>query len=509
MWSGKPDNGTLTMTSERIPAMASGDWPYSSAGTDANGDLCILSSIGGEKPVGLFKWACYNPSDSKWISQTSHLDYRFAYTYVIPKPDGQLSLVSTRDVLWSALGYKQPANAFDYVFNAFGYWRTNDVASEPIQQLSFAEEVPTELYPAVLLSAQLDAYLDTKDRMHILYTLVGSSTGGDRTARHRIIAPDGTTILDEELPKEAGGLVRIFQDKNERFYLLGESGLLYPMDEEGMQLDTPIKLDFGRYQVEYSGFGLSVPRTGTPLSNVMDVVFPSSNGMAWIYFQLDFSGETANSDAQSTQSSVLDNATPSVDSFQTMLDNAQVLFEADLSNPAMPGWEWSDETHSVVTTDSGTLIFNKEPSGGTQIRSQYGLKKNEACLALFQYTGNSDLTFQAVSGNWRDSTWRVWGISGLGTEAFSQLEQIYNSALFGLKKIPEHWYYNLLWVKGETTFVTRVWDKDDPQVYKEKQLNMIDASNWADGRVWNCHISVISGLLEMGSYQELRFNQIP
>ena len=192
-----------------------------------------------------------------------------------------------------------------------------------------------------------------------------------------------------------------------------------------------------------------------------------------------------------------------------MLDNAQVLFEADLSNPAMPGWEWWDETHSVVTTDSGTLIFNKEPSGGTQILSQYGLKKNEACLALFQYTGNSDLTFQAVSGNWWDSTWRVWGISGLGTEAFSQLEQIYNSASFGLKKISEHWYYNLLWVKGETTFVTRVWDKDDPQVYKEKQLNMIDASNWADGRVWNCHISVNSGLLEMGSYQELRFNQTP
>ena len=108
IWSGKPDNGTLTMTTEKIPNVASGDWPYSSAGTDENGDLCILSSVGGEAPVGWFKWACYIPSKSEWISQASKLDYRFAYTYVLPKPGGQLSLVSTRDVLWSALGYKQP-----------------------------------------------------------------------------------------------------------------------------------------------------------------------------------------------------------------------------------------------------------------------------------------------------------------------------------------------------------------------------------------------------------------
>jgi hypothetical protein len=508
MWSGKPNNGTLTMTTEKIPDVASGNWPYSSAGTNANGDLCILSSVGGEKPVGWFKWACYIPSQSQWISQTSQLDYRFAYTYVLPKPDGQLSLVSTRDVLWSALGYKQPANAFDYVFNAFGYWRTSDIVSEPIQMLSFAEEVPTEQYPSVLLSAQLDAYLDTKDRMHILYTLTGPSTGGNRTVRHRIISSDGTTVVDEELPREAGGLVRIFQDKNERFYLLCESGLLYPMDEEGIKLDRPIKLDFGRYQVEYSGFGLSVPRTGTPLSNVIDVVFPSSNGAAWIYFQLDFSSETNTADVPPVQSSVQENTTPSANPFQTMLDNAQVLFTADLSNPAMPGWEWWDDKHSAVTTERGTLIFNQNLSDGTQIHSQYGLRENEACLALFQYTGNSEFAFQAVSGNWWDSTWRTWGIGGAGTQIFYQLGQKNSSEAFGMFKVPDHWYYNLLWVKDSTTFVAAMWDRDNPKVYLETQLKMSDTSNW-DNRVWNCHLFVESGALEMGSYQELRFNQTP
>lgn len=508
MWSGKSNNGTLTMTAEKIPDLASGNWPYSSAGTDASGDLCVLSSLGGDTAIGWFKWACYIPSESKWISQASKLDYRFAYTYVFPRLDRQLALVSTRDVLWSALGYKQPANAFDYVFNAFGYWSTNDITSTPIQLLSSAQEEPTEQYPAVLLSAQLDAYLDTTDRMHILYTLLGPSTTGNRTVRHRIISPDGTVVVDQEIPEEAGGLVRIFQDKKERFYLLCESGLLYPMDEEGIKLARPIQLDFGRYQVEYSGFGLSVPRTGTQLSNVIDVVFPSSNGAAWVYFQLNFSSGITNSDATPTQSLVPENETPTVRSFEIMLENALVLFTADLGNPAMPGWDWWDDKHAAVPTDGGTLIFNPNQSDGAQIHSQYGLKENEACLALFRYDDNSDFTISAVSGDWRDSTWRVWGIGGAGRQTYYQSGQSYVSEPLGFYRLPGHWYYNLLWVKAPTTFAARVWDRDNPQVYVERQFQMSDVPNWGN-RVWNCHLLVESGALEMESYQELRFNQMP
>ena len=58
-------------------------------------------------------------------------------------------------------------------------------------------------------------------------------------------------------------------------------------NDMGVNLRAPIMLDTGGYQVEYSGFGISVPRTGTPLSNVLDVGFPSDNGAKWIYFRLD------------------------------------------------------------------------------------------------------------------------------------------------------------------------------------------------------------------------------
>ena len=511
MWSGKPENGTLLLEPETIPNVATGDWPYSSAGTDANGDLCAISSEGGWEPIGWFKWACYIPEKGKWITQSNKFDARFAYTYVFPKSDGQLSLVSTRDVEWGVLGYKQPENTFDYVFNAFGYWRTNDIASTPIEILSFAEEVPTEKYPNVFLNAQLDAYLDTNDRMHILYTQMGSSTAGEWTVRHRIVSSDGITLNDEELPQEAGSYVRIFQNKREDFYLLGSSGLLYPMDAEGIKLEDPIMLDFGRYQVAYSGFGLSVPRTGTPLSDVMDVVFPSSNGAAWVYFQLDFSGLEEDSTVQVAPSAVPQDGTSSTGSFQTLLDNAYVLFNADLGNTAMPGWDWWDDKHSVVTTESGTLIFSENKTDGAQIHSQYGLHENEACLMLYRYSGDPDFIFAAVSGNWWDSTWRGWGINE-GTDKKLQANysqgQSSNYYSLGLQGVPDRWYYLLLWVKDSTNFFVRVWEKDNPLAFGERQFDMSDTSNWSD-RVWNCHLLINSGALEIGSYQELRLNHMP
>ena len=290
IWSGKPQNGSISMSDEIIPNMPQGDWPYSSAGIDASGNLCVLASNGGEQAGGEFYWSCYLTATQHWVSHTSSLDYRYCYTYVFPSPGGELSLVSTRDVRWSALGYQQPAGAFDYAFNAFGYWRTNNILADSIEQINYAEETPTELFPNAFLNAQMDAYLDTQGHMHILYWQMGETTNGASKSMHRIVSDTGEVLFDEEIPEEAGYFSRIFQDKQEQFYLLGSSGVLYPMDQNGEKVKAPIQLNLEGHEVEYSGFGLSVPRTGTPLSNTIDVVFPSGNETQWLYFQLNFSG---------------------------------------------------------------------------------------------------------------------------------------------------------------------------------------------------------------------------
>lgn len=158
--------------------------PYGSAGINANGDLCCLAlaSNGGDGPGGEFFGHAVCKPPAKWISQTSTLDYRYCYTYVFPQADNKLTLVSTRDARWSALGYTQPADAFDYVFNAFGVWQTADLQAQPLERVSFVEEVPTAEYPNAFLTRQMDAYVDLKGRTHILYWQQGASTNGASTS---------------------------------------------------------------------------------------------------------------------------------------------------------------------------------------------------------------------------------------------------------------------------------------------------------------------------------------
>ena len=145
LWSGKPSNGTITMQVSSIPGVASGFWPYNSAGIDHLGNLCVLTS-GGEQP-GEFRWACYLPAQTQWISGTIQTDYRYCYTYVFPHPNRGLSLVATRDVLWETLGYAKPAGEFDYVFNAFRYWHTDDISTTPIQERTFLKKYQQHNFP--------------------------------------------------------------------------------------------------------------------------------------------------------------------------------------------------------------------------------------------------------------------------------------------------------------------------------------------------------------------------
>ena len=289
LWAGKPENGSVVMKESRIPMQLAGYWPYNSAGIYANGELCVVSSEGGEQPGGRFYISCYLPISKTWKTLTINTDYRFCYTYVFPGIGGDFSLVSNRDVRWSALGYQQPAGSFDYVFNAFGLWHTGDFLKDPLNRVFSIEQKPENLGDYVYLDAQQDAYADISGIIHIIYAIQDKGPAGTTNInRQAILSPDGKVLEDIMLPGGVGDFSRIFQDQEGDFFLLSSSGWLFPMGKDGSDPGFPIQLDLGGNQVEYSGFGVSVPRTGTPLSDVMDVVFPSGNGAKWIYFQLNF-----------------------------------------------------------------------------------------------------------------------------------------------------------------------------------------------------------------------------
>ena len=135
------------------------------------------------------------------------------------------------------------------------------------------------------LDAQQDAYIDTQGNMHVIYADQGASTQGNYVSRGGDFDPNGKVLKDVQLPDDIGGYTRIFQNAGGQFYLLGSSGILYPAGSDGATFGTPIPLDLQGYNVEYSGFGISAPRTGTLPKNILDVVFPSNNGQDWIRFQ--------------------------------------------------------------------------------------------------------------------------------------------------------------------------------------------------------------------------------
>lgn len=286
LWTSRPGQGGLTFTDTAIPGdWGQTDWPYQAAAMSADGFLYLLAS-GGEKP-GSFNWTRYSVRDGAWSFHSTPTDYRFCYTYVVPGPARELSLVSTRDVRWESLGYTQPAGAFGYVFNAVGAWFTPDVGRDPLHALLVREEPPTAQQPAPYCNAQTDAYRDTGGRLHVLYWLRGANTGGKEETRH-VILRDGQVLQDVPLPPDAGHYCRLIQDAGGDFYLITASTdqLLVYRSSDAIGWGAPVRLSLQGYRVAYSGIAIAAPRCGTPLSNIVDGVFPAGQENQWIYFRL-------------------------------------------------------------------------------------------------------------------------------------------------------------------------------------------------------------------------------
>jgi hypothetical protein len=285
MWSGKPREGRINLNGEKIIAVNSGSHPYNAAGIDSIGNICVVSSVDDNENAGRFQWAYYTASSKKWQGRISFIKHRHCYTYVFPHPDRSISLVSTRDVRWQTLGYKQPPNTFDYVFNAFRYWTAVSI-NHPLRELVSVEESPTLEFPFADCRAMNDVYIDSDSMMHILYTRQGKSTNGVFKRYHAIYKNNGTSVYDGELNIRKGRYCRIFQDKNHRYFILDDNGMIYLLDKEGKVPVDSVQIDLNNYPVNYAGYGLSVPRTGSKLSNMMDVVFPSHEGRYYVYFRL-------------------------------------------------------------------------------------------------------------------------------------------------------------------------------------------------------------------------------
>jgi len=285
---GKYAQGRLKMEDWPVPGdWEASHWPYNAAGIDAEGNLCVVQSTVSFKP-GRFNIALLRPPGRDWTFAVVDKPFRYCYTSVFPERRG-LRLASSRDVPYTALGWPVPegSESYPFMFDAIGVWRSPDISTYPIKR-TFRMEAP--YHPQRSPRADLrvmDAYVDTAGRMHLLYVLRGPSTEHHHQMWHAIL--DGERVLTDMHRPDMGYYCRILQDASGRFYILdSENGgqIRAGTDEAGTKFTLPVPLDLRGWKIEYSGLAWAAPRCGAPLADFADVVFPSGEGKAWVYFRI-------------------------------------------------------------------------------------------------------------------------------------------------------------------------------------------------------------------------------
>ena len=173
---GAPQGNGINLKAQPIE-IPQGAWAYGAAGTNKEGDLCISASEGGFDQHGRILLVSRPRGSNHWTSSVMETPFRHCYSYLHPLSNGGLLISSSRDTLWTSLSDPLlPKDAQGYAFNAVTLWRTDNLATQPPSQLYHAEEPPVSGYIYPTLNPQIDSYLDTEGRLHLIYLYECKST---------------------------------------------------------------------------------------------------------------------------------------------------------------------------------------------------------------------------------------------------------------------------------------------------------------------------------------------
>ncbi|MFM8424171.1 MAG: hypothetical protein ACKOBL_03245, partial [Chloroflexota bacterium] len=207
-------------------------------------------------------------------------------------------------------------------------------------------------------------------------------------------------------------------------------------------------------------------------------------------------------------SPVSSETSPSASELQSMIDNAKILFDLNMTDTNLTGMDWWGADRATLQHLNGSLVFIGALNA-PQLHSQYGLKVNEACIALVRFTEPQDFQYKAIAGNWDDADSATWGLaSGIVSYYHEAQNNFVTQPMAGYVLDEDRWYFAMLWVNGPTTFTVRLWEKENPEVFTDRTFIMNDNMYWTDRR-WNCVLLVNNGTVEMSSYREIRFIPTP
>jgi hypothetical protein len=297
LWTVVRRSKVWQVSSEPVPGdWFKSDWPYGAAAISPRGDLYVLESNqrywdapprGGE-----LRLSVRDRRSWRWTSSIKTTDYRYAYAWLLPDAVHKLAVVATRDVPWSMLGYRQPIGTKDWAMNSVRAWRTGDALEGLGPSSLVREETPTARYPnAYVSAAQPDVYRDSAGRLHVFYSFVGPSSRGIFGLRHAVLV-GGRVVADVALPSTLD-FAKIVEDSHGQLVVFGTkvgSDRLYvyrAASADGTRLDEPTTASLRGHGLEYAGFTVADPRSGTPRSDRVDVVYPSGRRrQVWVHFTL-------------------------------------------------------------------------------------------------------------------------------------------------------------------------------------------------------------------------------
>jgi hypothetical protein len=290
-----------TFQSEMIPGKWADDQGYSSGGINSQGDI-VFYQTNADEP-GTFLWTYYSPKVGHWQFHTTTTDFRYTYAFFFPGDKNDLTITAMRDVKRSLLGYAQPDDSFPWIFNEIKYFHISNVnnPSHTRQQVVVTQVNPQNISDHDI-TYQLDSYIDTVGRTHILYN---NLYDGPNILHHAIIQ-DGELIKDVKLSVSSGVKARVIQDAVGHFYIItmdssGRSINVYPgnaSDRDGTDLNAPTKLNISAYPgcTDYDFCHeptFTEPRSGNALSNEIDGTYGNFNREIYFRIRLRSSNQTS------------------------------------------------------------------------------------------------------------------------------------------------------------------------------------------------------------------------
>ena len=292
------DRMTLQDSSIHWPRQNDGDhWSYMSTGISGGRYIWFLgcSNTGSHGKPGAFGIYSYDTvtrtfdtgDQPRWL-----IDYRHCYNYVLDNGDGGITIAGERDIFWHVSEWKQPEGAYDALFDEINFWTYEDNKLSNIHRV--AKVSPNKICPEPVAAIYNgDAYVDIHGFLHILYTIMGTETGGRMELWHAVYK-DGAE-LKKEFVLEGSQTSRFIEDTAGQLYLIimphGTRAVkLYKVNEEHdivLSKELVIESEDSNAIPATLGMAVTAPRTGSAPSDFVDIIYPNMPpNWGWMYFRL-------------------------------------------------------------------------------------------------------------------------------------------------------------------------------------------------------------------------------